>query len=832
MICEPLELEYIAAGLDGHEVETLDLIIERNFETRLRRFNPDAVAISCYITGVNETVKLCRKTKLWKRDCLTVVGGVHASVAPEDFADPAVDCIALTGSTELLPQLLRAWDTGDDLHEIPGVAVPVGPERVFRSPGIAYMDSPDNLPLPRRDLTARLRHRYYYLFHQPVATVKTTWGCWYDCSFCMTWCVTNGVAYSRSPESIVSELETIREPEIYIVDDVFLINAPRLQEIARLIRERGIRKNYLVYGRADFIAENEEVIREWSGIGLTAVIVGLEATTPDELRSLGKRTSVVQNREAIEVLRRNGIDIYASLIPQPWYTSADWKHLADFIEETNIYYVNISPFTPLPGSPAFAEWEDQLTVPRQAHPLWDLTHVVLPTRLSLKQYYRQLLGLYARTVLSIRRAARLTLRTRPPVWSRKYLRLWLGAVRIFFQFINAHKHHTGARLRKAMDRGPHVPGLNYRALTQESVRPSASRQLSIPGLGDRPRRPFDPYDGYLVEHPFRDTGDELVDLPSARRWRDVVSWGIREKLYTYQQPFEAKSGPMHMLEGQAFRMVSSYDYLGLRGHPEIDEAAKQAIDRYGTGTGGVRLLTGTTDLHYELDHSIARFKGVEASLSFSSGYLANLATISALFRGSDRVLLDSRAHRSIADGCKLTGVQVKTFCHNDPEHLEDLLRKPGRSRRTLVVIEGVYSMDGDLPPLKEIVSLKSKYDFYLMVDEAHSIGALGSTGRGVNEHFSIPADAVDIWMGSLSKAIPSCGGYIAGSKELIIYLHHGSSPFMFSAAASPAPANNRPRTGKAGSPPRECRFSPRTIGRTGIRYRRVPVTHHSRYSGV
>jgi len=798
MICEPLELEYLAAGLAGHEVEILDLILEHGFEKRLRRFQPNVVGLSCYITGVNEVIKLCRQIKRWHRECLTVIGGVHASVAPEDFADPAVDCVALGDGCTIMARLVTARQRGEDLFDIPGLAIPSGPNQVVRTETAPYMTAPDSLPLPRRDLTAHLRQRYYYLFHQPVAIMKTTWGCWYDCAFCMTWRVTGGHAYSRSPESIVRELESIRESEVYIVDDIFLINPRRLLETARLIREKGIRKHYLVYGRADFIAENEDVIKEWADIGLTAVIVGLEANTPDELASLGKTTTADQNRLAVEILRRNGVDTYASLIPQPWYERTDWERLFSFIQETGLYYVNISPLTPLPGSPIFKEYESRLTLPRQAHGLWDLTHCVVPTRLPLKRYYRELLRLYARTVLSLRRAAHLTLRTRPPVWSRRYLRLWLGAVRIFFQFINAHRHHAGRGLKQAMDRGLPAGDLRFRGAAAQPRSSHHAETTHVPLHNEKikrsfepssdGRRPLDPYHGYFENHPEAANGNRLLDVPAARRWRNVVSWGITNRLYTYQQPFDTKAGPVCRLDSRDYRMVSSYDYLGLLGHPEIEAAACNAIRRYGTGTGGVRLLTGSTALHHELDDTIARFKGVEACASFSSGYVANLAVISALFRSGDRVILDSRAHRSISDACRMARIGVETFAHNDVEALEDLLRASPDRRRTLVVVEGIYSMDGDICPLPEIVSLRRKYGFFLMVDEAHSFGALGATGRGVDEHYGVSPEDVDIWMGSLSKAIPSCGGFIAGSRELIIYLHHGSAPFMFSAAAAPAAA--------------------------------------------
>ncbi|MGE5179678.1 MAG: B12-binding domain-containing radical SAM protein [Bacteroidota bacterium] len=453
MVCEPLELEYVAAGCAGHEVEILDLILERGFERRLRSFRPDVVGTSAYVTGVNEAIALCRRAKRWNPVCTTVVGGVHAACAPESFADGAVDAIALGDGTTIMPDLLRALEEGRPLASVSGLALPRG-DGVVRTPARPYMPHPDTLPFPRRDLVARLRHRYYYLFHQPVAIVKTTWGCWYRCNFCFTWRVTGGTAYSRSPESIVEELAAIDAEDVYIVDDIFLAHPDRLARLAELLRQRGIRKKYLAYARADFIAENEPIVAEWAALGLTAVFLGLEAATDAELDSMEKRTSVDQNRRAIEVLRRNGIDTYGSLITQPDYGPEDWKRLWRFIEENGLYYLNISPLTPLPGTDLWERERERLTVSPRAHGLFDLTHVLLPTRMPLRDYYRSLLSLYVRTALDPRRADRLMLRTRPPVWSLRYLRLWLGALRIGHQMRTAHRHHGPRELARALERGP------------------------------------------------------------------------------------------------------------------------------------------------------------------------------------------------------------------------------------------------------------------------------------------------------------------------------------------------------------------------------------------
>jgi glycine C-acetyltransferase len=234
-------------------------------------------------------------------------------------------------------------------------------------------------------------------------------------------------------------------------------------------------------------------------------------------------------------------------------------------------------------------------------------------------------------------------------------------------------------------------------------------------------------------------------------------------------------------------LLSAYDYLGLIGHPDIERASVRAVEMFGTGTGGVRLLTGTNQLHRELEASIAEVKNTGEAAVFTSGYLANLAAITALFGPQDRVLLDECSHRSTIDACRLAHVPHHRFRHNDPDHLEALLRE-GRPSRTLVVVEGIYSMDGDVCRLPEIVDVKNRYGAFLLVDEAHAIGVLGARGRGTDEEFGLPSSAVDLWMGSLSKAIPSVGGYLAGDPRLIGYLRHGSGPFMFSAALGPPAA--------------------------------------------
>lgn len=235
-------------------------------------------------------------------------------------------------------------------------------------------------------------------------------------------------------------------------------------------------------------------------------------------------------------------------------------------------------------------------------------------------------------------------------------------------------------------------------------------------------------------------------------------------------------------------MLGSYSYLGLIGHPKINQGGQAAIEHYGTGTHGVRLLAGTLKLHNELEETIARFKQTEAAVTFSSGYVTNLATISSLLRKSDVVICDKLNHASIVDGCLLSQAKFVRFRHNDMEHLERRLHESGRDSRKLVIVDAVFSMDGDIINLPEVVRLCRQYGAWLMVDEAHSIGVLGETGHGIEEHFDLPPDSVDIKMGTLSKTIPAAGGYVAGSSDLIKFLKHEARSFIFSAALPPASA--------------------------------------------
>jgi 8-amino-7-oxononanoate synthase len=299
----------------------------------------------------------------------------------------------------------------------------------------------------------------------------------------------------------------------------------------------------------------------------------------------------------------------------------------------------------------------------------------------------------------------------------------------------------------------------------------------------------DPYEGFFDGQTTDDiiARSPLLDVPNARRWFDLFHAGLAQSLYTYQLPLSQASGPESAALGSGFIMFSAYSYLGLIGHPRIATAVKEAVERYGTSTGGVRLLTGTLELHHELEHELADFLRQEAAAVFSSGYDANIAAITSLFGPGDVAILDQFAHQSIHDGVRMAQCELRRFRHNDVEDLERRLRQARNrgAQRVLVAVDSVFSMDGDEAPLAEIVRLKKKFGAFLLVDEAHSIGAIGATGRGICEAQNVDPAGIDILTGSLSKAIPSSGGFVAGARALKIYVQHGSAPYMFSAAMTP-----------------------------------------------
>lgn len=254
-------------------------------------------------------------------------------------------------------------------------------------------------------------------------------------------------------------------------------------------------------------------------------------------------------------------------------------------------------------------------------------------------------------------------------------------------------------------------------------------------------------------------------------------------------PHEGLTTSTALIGGKEMISFSTFNYVGMAGDPAVVKGAKEAMDRYGTSVSASRLVSGEKPIHGELERAVADFCGQEDSIVFVGGHSTNESTIGHLFKPGDLILHDELSHNSIIQGCILSGAQRRGFPHNDWQAAERMLRQMrGNYKRVLVVIEGVYSMDGDYPDLPEFIRIKNRYKAFLMIDEAHSLGTMGATGRGITEHFGVDPKEVDILMGTLSKALGSCGGYIAGGKEMVQYLKYTAPGFVFSVGMPPANA--------------------------------------------
>ena len=293
--------------------------------------------------------------------------------------------------------------------------------------------------------------------------------------------------------------------------------------------------------------------------------------------------------------------------------------------------------------------------------------------------------------------------------------------------------------------------------------------------------------------------------------RTVVESGIPERFYRwdlhpgYQQVRLLREGAARFgVENPFFKVhegtasahsrivdktvvnYASYNYLGLSGHPLVNAAAKEAIDRYGTSVSASRIVSGERPLHAQLERAIAQAYGVDDAIVMVSGHATNVTSIGYLFGPNDLVLHDEYAHNSIIQGISLSGAKRLCFPHNDLEALEQILTQQRRqAERVLVVVEGIYSMDGDYPDLPRFIEIKNRHRALLMVDEAHSFGVMGRHGMGIREHFQLDPKDVDIWMGTLSKALAACGGYIAGASALVENLRYLAPGFLYSVGMAP-----------------------------------------------
>lgn len=393
MICEPLELEYLISNVpeyikDKLDLRIFDMIVEKkSYKKILVEEKPDLIVYTGYITHVGVIKEMAEFSKQILPGLVIGVGGVHAEVVAEDFKSHFIDFIYEKNSIDAFNETLIGLLVDRSIEEIKA-NIEVLPE------------GNKDLIHPNRRSVEKYRENYYYMFHNPCALIKTSYGCPYNCSFCFCKEITGGKYYARDIKDVLVELENIKEEEVYIVDDDFLYDVERIISFIEGLKENGINKKFLVYGRADFIAENYEIIKSFKEVGLQAVIVGIESVRSDDLEDYRKGTTKDINERCIEILKELDIELYATLIIPMDFTKSDFKDLRSWLRNRDVRFVNLQPLTPMPGTEIFEEYRPHLLVEREDYGKWDMAHVVLkPDHMSIKAFYFQILLSYYRVVM-------------------------------------------------------------------------------------------------------------------------------------------------------------------------------------------------------------------------------------------------------------------------------------------------------------------------------------------------------------------------------------------------------------------------------------------------
>lgn len=410
---EPLSLEILGAAVPEHEVEILDMQWDKELEPVLERFQPDVVGVGAQVTQTYTSRHLLKTAKSFNPGTLTLLGGHHATLCPHEFNAPYIDAIILGEGVKAFQEVIERRRQRRSLEDVAGLALPG--ERGLRFTAVRPLPrNLDHHPLPNRRLTDKYRKRYFYLFHSPVASIQTSMGCTFPCNFCSCQKFSQRHFISHSPEYIVEDISRLKEDFVMFCDDHSFIDPNRMERLQALIKEKGIRKTYFAYSRADCVVQNPELFKRWAEVGLSLVMTGLEAIDDNNINAVNKKTSIETNEKAIEILRSCGVGMSAGFLVMPDYTEEDFKRIHAYVEKRpNIVLTELTPLTPFPGTDFHAEIKHKVLTENRE--VYDLAHFVVPTRLPARDLY----GLIRKYYLKI-------------VW-RATLRLGLWKPRIILQ---------------------------------------------------------------------------------------------------------------------------------------------------------------------------------------------------------------------------------------------------------------------------------------------------------------------------------------------------------------------------------------------------------------
>ncbi|MCX7921243.1 MAG: cobalamin-dependent protein [Clostridia bacterium] len=388
---EPLALEYLGAAVSDHEVEILDMVIEPDLIKKMESFKPDLISITGFTVHVGVIRQLCKSIKEINPKITTIVGGSHAFFKPGDFYSSHIDVIVATDDIMVFPKIVSCVQKGSGLGDIAGLHIKIDDKWIHTGNALCISDL-DSLPFPNRQLTKKYRESYKWYFHKKVATVWGSVGCPHRCYFCTQWIKSNGKFIARSPESLVSEIETIEEELVFIADDNTFADIKRAEKIYSLIKEKGLKKKFIGYCSPKIAVIHKDLIKKWAEIGLVQVVVGFESIREKDLHDVKNKSSLEIAEKAIEVFREYGIDTMASFIVYPDFDVKDFAALRKYVNSKKLFYSEYTPLTPFPGSTLYEQRVSEIT---SSDPeLFDMQHMVLPAKLPLKEFYRQMSKTY------------------------------------------------------------------------------------------------------------------------------------------------------------------------------------------------------------------------------------------------------------------------------------------------------------------------------------------------------------------------------------------------------------------------------------------------------
>jgi len=389
MVVEPLELEILYALIrQKDDGVIIDLIIEKKpFMYFVKKHSPHVICFTGYITNVSTIINYCQETKKFSNNITTIVGGVHCEVCPEDFIDDAIDFRVVRNATSVFTPLLNHIENNAPLPD--AVYVKNQIPDINQLPAFNFYT-----PFPARHATNKYRKKYFYIFQDKVALIKTSFGCPFSCNFCFCRLITDKLYFQRPMHEVIQELMTIKEKEVYIVDDDFLVEPRRVMHFIEEVKKNKINKKYLIYGRADFIANNAEIIHQFAQVGLRTVIVGFESFNDNELQTYQKKTNVLMYHKTMDVLNKEKIDCFATVIIHPHWDKNDFRHMVGMIKKLGIYFVNLQPLTPLPKTTLNVDNHKIIINPKD-YEKWDLAHVSYePQKMTVSEFYKEILHSY------------------------------------------------------------------------------------------------------------------------------------------------------------------------------------------------------------------------------------------------------------------------------------------------------------------------------------------------------------------------------------------------------------------------------------------------------